>query len=301
MTETITEAVTSSIEETVTTTEIEIPNVIEGVENASSLLTTITDKFISALPILIFAVVVFCFGIILSKILLKFTKKCMRKSNVDQTATSFLISLIRIILYVLVAIISLSILNVPMTSIVTVIGTASLAVGLALQNSLSNLAGGFIILFSKPFKVGDMIEIDGSTGTVKSISILYTQLLTGDNKTIFIPNGKITDATIVNYSEQATRRVDLVFDISYDNDFEKAKSIINKIVAEHNMIINDPEPVVRLGMHKESSLGIFVRVWTENDNYWNVYFDLTEKVKVEFDKNNIEIPYNQIDVHIREK
>ena len=296
MTETLTSVLTETAE---TTTELQIPNVIEGVENASSLLTSLTDKFISALPVLAFAIIVFFAGIILSKLVVKFASKFIERSNIENTAGSFLISLIRVVLYILVAIIALSMLNVPMTSIVTVIGTAGLAIGLALQNSLSNLAGGFIILFSKPFKSGDLIEIDNSLGTVNSIGILYTKIITPDNKSIFIPNGKITDAKIINYSEISTRRVDLSFDISYDNDFEKAKNIIKKVIESDSLILREPEPLVRMNAQKESSLGICVQVWTNNENYWNVLYNMTENVKLEFDRNNIEIPYNQLDLHIR--
>lgn len=267
MTETLTSVLTENAE---TTTEIQIPNVMESVENASSLLTSLTDKFVSALPVLLFAVTVFFLGIILSKLLLKFTAKFVERSNIENTAGSFLISLIRVMLYILVAIIALSILNVPMTSIVTVIGTAGIAIGLALQNSLSNLAGGFIILFSKPFKSGDLIEIDNSLGTVDSIGILYTKIITPDNKSVFIPNGKITDAKIINYSETSTRRVDLSFDISYNDDFEKAKSIIRKVIESDSLILREPEPLVRMNQQKESSLGICVQVWTANDNYWKI-------------------------------
>lgn len=296
MTETLTSVLTETAE---TTTELQIPNVIEGVENASSLLTSLTDKFISALPVLAFAIIVFFAGIILSKLVVKFASKFIERSNIENTAGSFLISLIRVVLYILVAIIALSMLNVPMTSIVTVIGTAGLAIGLALQNSLSNLAGGFIILFSKPFKSGDLIEIDNSLGTVNSIGILYTKIITPDNKSIFIPNGKITDAKIINYSEISTRRVDLSFDISYDNDFEKAKNIIKKVIESDSLILREPEPLVRMNAQKESSLGICVQVWTNNEDYWNVLYNMTENVKLEFDRNNIEIPYNQLDLHIR--
>lgn len=297
MTETLTSVLTETAE---TTTELQIPNVIEGVENASSLLTSLTDKFISALPVLAFAIIVFFAGIILSKLVVKFASKFIERSNIENTAGSFLISLIRVILYILVAIIALSMLNVPMTSIVTVIGTAGLAIGLALQNSLSNLAGGFIILFSKPFKSGDLIEIDNSLGVVDSIGILYTKIITPDNKSIFIPNGKITDAKIINYSETSTRRVDLSFDISYNNDFEKAKNIIKKVIESDSLILREPEPLVRMNAQKESSLGICVQVWANNENYWEVLYNLTENVKLEFDRNNIEIPYNQLDLHIRE-
>ena len=189
-------------------------------------------------------------------------------------------------------------LNIPMTSIIAVISAAGLAIGLALQNSLSNLAGGFIILFSKPFKSGDYVETNAASGTVESIGILYTRILTADNKTVYIPNGKITDSTIVNFSEQNTRRVDFEFGISYSDDIEKAKSIILKLASEHPMVLEEPEPFARLGLQAEDSLQITVRLWTETENYWQVKFDLTEQVNQAFIDNNVTIPFRQIDVHI---
>lgn len=305
----MTETFVSSITEiTETTTQVQIPllentpsNVMESVENASSFLTSLTNKFISILPTLIFALIVFTIGILLSKTLVKISARFIDRSNIEHTASSFLVSLIRISLYILVIIVVLSILNVPMTSIVTIVGTAGIAISLALQNSLSNLAGGFIILFSKPFKSGDLIELDGSAGTVESIGILYTKIITPDNKSVFIPNGKITDAKIINYSETSTRRVDLTFDISYDNNFEFAKKIIINVINSDNLILSEPEPLVRIGSHKESSIGICVQVWVLNENYWKVFYNLNENVKLAFDKNNIEIPYNQLDLHVKEK
>ena len=272
---------------------------VKNVEGATGFFEKFVNKLENALPNLIFAAIVLIIGAVIVKIIIKIIGKCMKKSTVDNAAVSFLLSFIRIILYTIVMVSALTIIGVPMSSIITLIGAAGLAVSLALQSCLSNLAGGFIILFSKPFKSGDMIELDNSIGTVKSINILYTKIVTPDNKTVLIPNGKVADAKIINYTELPTRRLDLAFDISYTNDFEKAKSIINGIVAANPIILKAPESVVRLGHHKESSLEIIVQVWVENAKYFEAFYDMSEAVKNEFDKNNIEIPYNQLDVHIQ--
>jgi small conductance mechanosensitive channel len=223
----------------------------------------------------------------------------MKKSTVDNAAVAFLVSFIRVVLYTIVIVSALTLVGVPMSSIIALIGAAGLAVSLALQNYLSNLAGGFIILFSKPFKSGDMIEIDSTTGQIKSINILYTKMLTSDNKTVLIPNGKVADAKIINYSEMPTRRLDMTFDISYSNDFEKAKEIIQGITDRNKLVHKDPEPLIRLGAHKESALEIVVKLWVANDKYYELFYDMSEAVKREFDKHGIEIPYNQLDVHIQ--
>lgn len=196
---------------------------------------------------------------------------------------------------------ALTALNVPMSSIITVFGAAGLAISLALQSCLSNLAGGFIILFSKPFSAGDTIELDGSVGNVKTISILYTKIETFDGKIVSIPNGKVSEAKIINYTESPNRRVDLQFDISYDADFRTARKLITDIITSDKLILNDPEPIVRMSAHNESSVSIDVRVWTANDNYNTVRYGLIESVKESFDKNGIEIPFNQLDLNIKRK
>lgn len=270
-------------------------------EKATDFLTKLTDTLKKALPTLLFALIIFLLGILISKIIIKIINKFMKRSTVDDAAVSFLVSFIRIILYTIVIVSALTFLGVPMSSIITLIGAAGLAISLALQNCLSNLAGGFIILFSKPFKSGDTIELDTSIGVVQSINILYTKIITFDNKTVMIPNGKITDAKIINYTELPTRRLDMTFDISYNNDFEKAKQIILDIAIENKLILNEPEPVVRLGSFKESSLEISAKFWVKNEDYFEASYDIAEAVKVEFDKNNIEIPFNQLDVHMNKQ
>lgn len=269
------------------------------VEKAATFFDNLLDRIKSALPTLIFAVIVFIIGIVAVKIITKIISRFMKKSTVDNAAVAFLVSFIRVILYTIVIVSALTLVGVPMSSIIALIGAAGLAVSLALQNYLSNLAGGFIILFSKPFKSGDMIEIDSTTGQIKSINILYTKMLTSDNKTVLIPNGKVADAKIINYSEMPTRRLDMTFDISYSNDFEKAKEIIQGITDRNKLVHKDPEPLIRLGAHKESALEIVVKLWVANDKYYELFYDMSEAVKREFDKHGIEIPYNQLDVHIQ--
>jgi small conductance mechanosensitive channel len=251
------------------------------------------------LPSLGIALFIFVIGVIISKIIVKLFRNGMKRASIDMAAVGFLCSIMKFILYTVTIIITLSILNIPMTSIIAVLSAAGLAVGLALQNSLSNLAGGFIILFSKPFRSGDFVETNSASGTVESISILYTKILTVDNKTIYIPNGKVADSQIINYSEQNKRRVDFEFGISYSDDLERAKEIIKKLASEHELILSEPEPpFVRLGVQAEDSLQIIVRVWTATENYWQVKFDFTEMVNDAFNKNNITIPFRQLDVHI---
>lgn len=290
--------------------ETETTNIIEDLlANASmsteeekyrfgKILSEIGSEIKDAIPSLLFAVFVFAAGILISKGLLKIFTGFMERTNTDHTAISFLRSLIKILLYTLVVIITLSILNIPMTSIIAIISAAGLAVGLALQNSLSNLAGGFIILFSKPFKSGDYVETNSVSGTVESISILYTKILTNDNKTIYIPNGKVADSEIINYSEQPNRRVDFEFGISYSDDLEKAKRVITELADSYDLVLKDPEPFVRLGVQAEDSLQIVVRLWTATENYWQVKFDFTEMVNQGFIDNDITIPFRQLDVHI---
>lgn len=256
------------------------------------------DSVLDFLPLLAGALVVLIGGIFMSKICVKIMGRGLVKGKVDMTAQSFLKSLVKIVLYIIVIVIALSILKIPMSSIIAVIGAAGLAIGLALQNSMSNIAGGFIILFSKPFKAGDYIETGAVQGTVQAISILYTRLLTFDNKAVYIPNGQISSSTLINYTEEKIRRLDLTFSISYSDDFEKAKSILLSILQNHELALSEPKPIVRVSAHSSSSIIIAVKVWVNSSDYWALNWDLHETVKTEFDKAGITIPFNQLDVNI---
>lgn len=259
------------------------------------------DKFKDAIPSMLVALLVFVFGVIVVKIILRIVRRAMKRSNIDNAAKNFLVSFIKIILYINIVIIVLSLLKVPMSSIITIFGAAGLAVSLALQNCLSNLAGGFIILFSKPFVAGDILEIDGFVGKVDTISILYTKIITFDNKTVFIPNGKVSEGKIINYTESPTRRIDLKFDISYAADYQKARELILTAAADNKLILKSPEPLVRMSAHSDHSVAIDVLVWVNNDDYFNVRYSMIESVKSSFDENGIEIPFSQLDVHIKEQ
>lgn len=262
------------------------------------LIETLFEKLVSFLPTIFLAVLIFIIGTLLNKIVLKILTRGLKKSKLDKTVHGFLRSMVRVVLYAFTLIITLSILQIPMSSIIAVIGAAGLAVGLALQDSLSNIAGGFILLFAKPFKVGDYIEVNGISGVVDDITILSTKITTADNKVIFIQNGTVSSATIVNYTQEERRRVDFSFGISYDNDFRKAITIIQNVVDKHNLILKEPEPTIRLNELAQSSMNIITRVWVNSNDYWTVYYDIIEQVKLEFDMNDIIIPYNQLDVHV---
>ena len=273
----------------------------EQVVKASGFVADLSEMIKAAIPSFIIAAIMLIIGILISKLITSITGKALSRSNVDNAAKHFLVSLVKILLYVIVVVMVLSFLKVPMSSIITILGAAGLAVSLALQNCLSNLCGGFIILFSKPFASGDIIEIDGSVGTVKTIGILYTKIMTFDGKTVFIPNGKVSEAKIVNFTETPTRRIDLSFDISYGSDFDKARAAILEVIASEKLILKDPAPIVRLGSYKESSVSVDTLVWVNNADYFTARYDMLEKVKKAFAENGIVIPFGQLDVHIRDE
>lgn len=261
------------------------------------------EKFINFIenngPKYLTALIIFVVGIVIVKYLLRIIKRAFNKSKLDPIFHKFLFSFLRVTLYILLFIITLATMDVEMTSLVALLSVAGLAVSLAVQNVLANVAGGFILLFSKPFDVGDYVEIEGVSGTVMQISIIQTKLLTFDNKAVFIPNGQVSEGKIINFSEQDTRRVDLQFSISYQQDFEQAKAIISTIIKNHALTLDDPAPIVRVCELSSSSVNIALKVWVKTDNYWDVYFDLIEMVKKDFDKNNIEIPFDQLDVNLK--
>ena len=266
------------------------------------ILTAIGNKLLDILPALGMALFSMLVGFLFSKALLHVLHKILHRSNIDSAAGNFLTSVVKIALYILILLIALSIINVPITSLIAVLSAAGLAIGLALQNSLSNIAGGFIILFSKPFKAGDFIETNSASGNVESISILYTRILTLDGKTVYIPNGSVANSSITNYSEKGVRRVDLEFGISYSDDLEHAKEVIMEVADAHELILREPRPpFVRLKEQAEDCLNIRVEVWTTTQAYWQVKYDMTELVNAAFQKENITVPFRQLDIHIQKE
>ncbi|MGM0409541.1 MAG: mechanosensitive ion channel family protein [Bacillota bacterium] len=243
------------------------------------------------------AILVFIIGRWIIKLIMKYVKK-WSSNNLDPTLHSFVNSIAKTILYILLIITTASTLGVQMSSFVAILGAAGLAIGLSLQGSLANFAGGVLILTFRPFNIGDFIEVDGVKGKVDSIQILYTKLKSRDNKDIVIPNGNVSNSTVTNYSANDTRRVDLNFGIGYDDNIDKVKDILENIVDEHELILDDPEATIRVGEHAGSSVNFNVLVWTKSENYWDVYYDMMEIVKKRFDDEDVNIPYPQMDVHL---
>ncbi len=266
-------------------------------EHVSGIFTGLWNAIKSVLPSLGFAAVTLICALMVIKILMKFIRRAIDRSNVNPTAATFVQSLIQVLLYVIAAVIVLSILKVPTTSIVTLIGAAGLALSLAVQDSLANVAGGFIIMFTKPMQVGDLVKFGDVMGTVESIGILQTRLVLPDKTVVFIPNGQVSASMIVNYSEQELRRLDLDIGIGYADDFEAAKQVIAGLIAQSDHAVTEPAPVVRLGAFGDSAVILHVRVWSTNEHYWDLHYELHEGIKKAFDEAGISIPFPQMDVH----
>lgn len=245
------------------------------------------------------AIIVLVVGLKFTSWVSKWIGKSPKLDKLDLSLRSFLASFVKIVMYIILIITVAMILGVPATSFITILASCGVAIGLALQGSLSNFAGGLMILFFKPFKVGDFIEAAGESGTVAAISVVYTELLTVDNKRVTVPNATLTNSVIKNYSSESLRRVDLAFNVAYDSDDNKVKALIHQIIDAQPQAMKDPEPFVRLSDQTDSALTYTVRVWCKNADYWTVYFDVLEGVKAAFDRNQITIPYPQMDVHIR--
>lgn len=240
-------------------------------------------------------------GWILGWVIKKILKKAFSRTNFDISLEKFIIKMVDICVKVIVIIASVSALGVSTTGLVAAFSAAAVAISLALKDSLSNIAGGIMMLLTHPFRTGDYIEADGYSGTVLQIDMIHTVLRTPDNRQVVIPNGQLVNKTIVDYSKESTRRMDLQFGISYDNDPELAKKIILECANAHEFTLQDPEPFARVTEHADSAVIITMRVWVKSENYWALHFDLLEQVRVEFDKNGISIPYNQLDVHVIDK
>ena len=243
------------------------------------------------------------FGLLIAFYLINFFSKRIRKRMIkkerDKTITSVVYQINRKGLKILVFILFLGYVGIDTAGIGSIIASAGLGVGLALQGSLSNLAGGVIILVMRPFKLGDYITAQGESGTVEDIRMFYSYLKTPDNKVVMIPNGTLANGTIINYSTKEFRRVDFEFGIAYDEDFERAKQVIWEVIDNTENVLMDPKPLVRVSSQKDSCVNIAVKVWTKNSEYWNVYFDIMESMKREFDNANIEVPYNTLDINIK--
>lgn len=247
---------------------------------------------------LVAAVLIFIIGKWIAGILTSIIAKLMTKANVDATLVGFVKNLSYVGLMTFVVIAALGKLGIQTTSFVAIIGAAGLAVGLALQGSLANFAAGVILILFKPFKVGDFIIAGGEMGTVKEIQIFNTILAHPDNRKVIVPNAQVTGGTITNFSAIENRRVDLVFGISYNDDIKKAKEALERAIAAEPRILKDPKPVIAVSELADSSVNLVCRPWVKPGDYWDVYFSVTERGKIELEKSGITIPFPQRDVHM---
>ena len=248
---------------------------------------------------IIIALIILLISFKIVKVICRKIEKAGEKKNADKTVMKTASYAIGIVLRVVILVCLIGYLGIDTSAITALIASFGVCIGLAVNGALSNLAGGVLILLTRPFRVDDFIEAQGISGVVADIHITNTKIITGDNKVVYVPNGALANGNIINYSEKETRRVDLEFSIAYSADSEKAKAIIADIFAKHELILKDPAPFVRMSAHGASAIQIKARAWTKNSDYWTVFFDVTEAVKAEFDKNGIEIPFDQLDVHIK--
>ena len=240
---------------------------------------------------IIFSIIIAIVGYIFVKIIISFLKKVLNKTKIEQTALTFIISVSRVVLYTFIIIAILSTLGVNVNSIIAAVSAAALTAGLALQDTLSNIASGVIILISKPFVAGDIIEFEGHKGRIVSIKIFTTTINTYDNRTVTIPNSHLTKQNLINCTKEEVRRLDLKYTVSYEDDIKKVKDVIKDVIDKNPLILTEPQPSVFVGEHLDSGLQILVMLWIEPNDYYPVYYYMQENVKIAFDKNGITIPY----------
>ena len=267
-------------------------------ENLEGILTTVYDLAITYGLKILLAVVTLIIGLWIIKLVMKAIGRNLEKRDVDATLRQFLGSLLSMLLKIMLIISVISMLGVEMTSFVAILAAAGFAVGMALSGTLQNFAGGAMIVIFRPFKVGDFIDAQGYMGTVKEIQIFNTILKTPDNKTIIIPNGGLSTSSMTNFSTEPQRRVDFTFGIGYGDDIDRAKKVIEGLIAADNRILQDPAPFIAVSELADSSVNFVVRVWANATDYWGIHFDMIENVKKAFDKEGISIPFPQTDVHV---
>ena len=269
----------------------------------SSMWSTFLTWLVSMLPRLAASVLLFGLGWWLSNVVTRLMRRAVTRAKGDAGVTTFLSSLLNILLKVIISIMAIAQLGVDVTSLIAAIGTAGLAVGLAMKDNMSNVASGAQIVLTGPFHVGDYLSVPAESveGTVERIEMMYTTLRTFDNKEVVLPNMKLTSSTIVNYTAMKTRRLDLTYSVSYSTDLDQAKALLIRLCEEEEKIEKDPVPLIAVGEYGDSSIAIVVKVWCKIENYWDAYYAMQGRVKQEFDKVGIEIPFPQLDVHFPEK
>lgn len=250
---------------------------------------------------IVIAIIILIVGKFVSRVISKGVGKVLSVKNIDQTVVSFVSSLVYGVAFALTIIVAISQLGFNTSSLVAIVGAAGLAVGLALQGSLSNFASGVLLITFRPFKAGDFIEVASTMGVVEEVLIFSTKLRTGDNKTVIIPNGAITGGTITNYSTKPTRRIDLVIGVSYDANLADTKAVLSKVVDSHELVLKEPAVTIGVSELADSSVNLVVRPWVKSDDYWAVRFQLIEQIKVALDEAGIEIPYPQVSLHVNQE
>lgn len=238
-------------------------------------------------------------GVVIIKIVMNILNKALAKSRLERVASKFIANVAKFVMYLVLIYIFAEMIGIPMTWFVAITTAASLAISLALEGSISNLANGIILITTKPFKENDFVEIDGQSGSVKEIKILYTILTTSDNKVVVVPNKNVVENTIVNYSANDTRKVTFTFDVAYSSDVERVKAIINTIIINHEKVLLEPTPFIALKALASSSITFTASCWCNSGDYWTVYYDVLDSVFNEFKRENISIPYNQLEVRLR--
>ncbi len=279
--------------------ETVVERFVTSMEHLSAAWNTFVKGLLAFLPHLLLALLILAIGYFVTKLVPRPIGAMLKRTNIDPVAVKYIQRVIKVSLWVLIIVMALDKLGVPVTSLLTVLAAVGAAVALAIRDNLANLASGVVLLFTKPFKAGDYVEIGDLGGTVTEIELMQTYLDTPGNMRIAVPNTKMMTETMVNYSAHETRRQDLVFSISYENDLSKAKALLLSLAEEHPLILKEPAPPqVLVSEYAASSVNLTLRFWCSNAEYWNLRFDLNEKVKALFDGNGIVIPYNQLDVHL---
>lgn len=285
-----------------------IVQLTEEIEDIDKKVFSLVDWIVSHIPnmlsgilLAIVAIIIFAIGRKLINLLVKILDKSFRKSSMDLGVIKFLNSFIRISLNIVLIVIIAGFVGLETTSLATIIGSAGLAIGLSLQGSLSNFAGGVLVLILKPFTIGDYIISGSNEGVVKGIDIFYTRLLTADNKLVVIPNGALSNSPITNVTNQDIRRVDIVVGVDYSEDIRKVKNLLSDIANNYELIEKDKGVDIFVDELASSSVNIGFRVWAKTENYWKVKWDMNENIKYEFDKAGISIPFDQLDVSIKKE
>lgn len=245
------------------------------------------------------ALLIFFIGKWVARKIIALMRRGMERAHVDPTLISFASNAMYVILIIMIVIAAISNIGVQTTSFMAIFGAAGLAIGLALKDTLANVGAAVLIIFFRPFKVGDFIEASGVMGSVKAINLFSTTLTTTDNRSIIIPNGALIAGNIINYTGNHTRRIDMTFQIDYKDDLRLAKQVVMDVLISHEKVLKDPEPIVAIGALERDGVQLIVRPWVAVEDYWNTMFEVTESVKLEFDKHHITVPFPQMDLHLK--